>query len=109
MNFVQMLMQGSVANAAPPPRKPRITAATYAGRKAKTRGRYRQLLENTKRDTPEIAQKLGLTNAGCLSTLYDLEKEGWIVRAGLGTPTGLGRGKKPVLWTWNNEKKDFAL
>lgn len=106
MNFVQQLMAGSAVAPLVQPRKKRVTESTYAGRKAKTRGRYRLYLENTVLSTPQIASKLGLTPAGCLSSLYDLEADEWIKRVGRGTPTGLGKGKKPVLWTWNNEKKE---
>ena len=100
MNFIQQLMSGSVILEKKKNQK-RIDGykkRTETMRK-NTFARYRLYLEGVTLSTMQLAAKLGLSSAGCMSTLIDLEAQKKIVR--VPGPPKVGKGRDPVYWTWN--------
>ena len=73
-------------------------AASRAAVKANTRGRYRLAMEDRELTTGEIACARNISHMGALSTLYELEKEGLVERAG--TKPNTGTGKPTIVWRW---------
>ena len=66
--------------------------------KARSQGRYRLIMEGKTLSTGEIASIQGITHMGCLSSLYQMEKDGFIERKGLRAKEG--KGKATILWGW---------
>jgi len=65
--------------------------------------RYRAILAGAKVATGDIANRLGISHMGCLSTLYELEKRGRIRRAGIiARKDNEPKGRGQILWTWND-------
>ena len=94
--FAQMLLAPFDANRKE--RKKPIPPKSGPVIKAKCQSRYRSIMEGQALTTGEIAAKQGLSHMGCLSTLYQLEKDNMIVR--LGTRAKEGRGKATIVWGW---------
>lgn len=65
--------------------------------------KYKQLLTGKTLPTGDIAQRLGLSHMGCLTSLYNLEKRGLVERVGAlprrPSYKSLG-GRGQILWTW---------
>ena len=74
----------------------RNTEKAREAKKEKVRKWFRDNMGNQRWSTTQISSKRGQNNSSCLSLLYDLEKEGFLERAGEGTRTG--RGKCPIIW-----------
>ena len=65
--------------------------------------RYRAILYGAKVATGDIANRLGISHMGCLTTLYKLEKRGRIRRAGIiARKDHEPKGRGQILWTWND-------
>ena len=78
----------------------RNTEKAWEARKAKVRQWFNENMKAEHWTTTQIASKRGQENSSCLSLLYDLEKEGFLERAGEGVRTG--RGKCPIIWKLTN-------
>ena len=96
MNFAQMLAATPAFTKTTALRKPRDFSKQRAAYKAKTRQWFKDNLGDGTWTTYQIACKRGQTSATCLPLLYDLEREGFLVRAGYVMTDK--RGPKPVLW-----------
>lgn len=83
----------------PAPAK-RNTEKAREAKKAKVRQWFNENMKAEHWTTTQIASKRGQENSSCLSLLYDLEKEGFLERAGEGVRTG--RGKYPIIWKLTN-------
>ena len=88
-----------------PVKAKRDTSKAREARKAQTREWFNTHLNSLTLTTPEIAAKRGQDSSSCLCTLYALEEEGFLIRAGEGERTG--RGKKPVLWKLANPQPNL--
>lgn len=81
----------------------RNTEKAREARKAKVRQWFNENMKAEHWTTTQIASKRGQENSSCLSLLYDLEKEGFLERAGEGVRTG--RGKCPIIWKLTHPPK----
>lgn len=64
--------------------------------KARSQNQYRLILEGNILTTGEIASRRGISHMGCLSSLYQMEREGFIERKGVRAKEG--KGKATILW-----------
>ena len=95
--FVQMLLNFPKQEAKPvTPRIYRSTDKARAAHKEKVRNWFIENMKDQELTTTQIASRRGQTNASCLPLLYDLEREGFIRRVGVGQRKG--RGQPPVIW-----------
>lgn len=96
MNFVQMLMQAPNIPSVAPRAKRKVLGG--AARKLQSQGRFRLIMEGqVPMSTGEIALKRGITHTGCLSCLYQLEKDGLVRQAGTRPSNG---NRHTTLWVW---------
>ena len=102
MNYLVDMLNTPPKQAMKPPKAKtkRSTEKAREANKTKTRDWFNKHLNTQTLSTSQIASKRGQDNASCLPLLYDLEEDGFIVRAGRGEKAG--RGQKPVLWKLTN-------
>jgi hypothetical protein len=96
----QMLHSFSTKLETPPIPTKRNTEKARAARQEKVRKWFLDNMKAESWDTTTIASKRGQENSSCLPLLYDLEKEGFLTRAGFGPRKG--RGRCPVIWKLTN-------
>ena len=98
LSFTDMLLAPiTVASSKESMRGKKSHAKSRETIKANSRDRYRLIMEGNKLTTGDIASRRGITHMGCLSTLYEMEKEGLIERLGMKDSTG---SRQTVVWGW---------
>lgn len=103
MYVAQMLHALANRNDKPTPVPAKVVRDTKKAREAHReviRKWFRANMKDEVWSTSKIASNRGQDNSSCLPLLYELEAEGFLTRAGIGTRTG--RGKCPLLWKLTN-------
>lgn len=73
----------------------------WKAREHKATAKYEALFTAGSLTTSEIANALGYSHMGCLSSLYKLEKRGRIKRIGIKErPPNAPRGRGQIIWSW---------
>ena len=99
MNFVAAMLKAPLVET----RKPREYMVSKTKKKLKASpGRYRLCLEGERRTLQEIADFMGITYSGAVSSVRRMVEREQVVCVRKAESID-GNGKRPALYTWNKE------